>query len=157
MAVPAGGIRTPRSGLRCRSRRVRSESWTRRCPPKDARSNLWYSVRGRFWCAPVAAPAGSRARCRAAAPDGRWFPRYEQCLRADDAVVVLELIRELQRPARLAFGLLGERDDGRLIRDGGELPADVARGNAANGGRSGIVDDEAALFRALGVAALRAG
>src|SRR5262249_27800026 len=45
-------------------------------PPKDARSNLWCSVRRRFSCAPVAAPAGSRARCRAAAPDGRWFPRW---------------------------------------------------------------------------------
>src|SRR5262249_56729746 len=39
----------------------------------------------------------------------------------------------------------------------GELPGDVAGGSAANGGRPGVVDDEAALFGALGVAALRAG
>src|SRR6266446_6715277 len=83
--------------------------------------------------------------------------QLEQCLRADDAVVVLELVGKLQRPARLAFGFLGECDGGRLIRDGGELPGDVARGRAADGGRSGIVDDEATLLRALGIAALRAG
>src|SRR2546426_1039596 len=83
--------------------------------------------------------------------------QLEQCLRADDAVVVLELVGKLQRPARLAFGFLGECDGGRLIRDGGELPGDVARGSAADGGRSGIVDDEATLLSALGIAALRAG
>src|SRR5262249_40077822 len=79
----------------------------------------------------------------------------EQCLRADDAVVVLELVGELQCPARLAFRLLGERDGRRLVRDGGELPGDVARGGATNRGSAGVVNDEAALLRALGVAALR--
>jgi hypothetical protein len=77
-------------------------------------------------------------------------------MRADDAVIVLELVGELQGPARLAFRLLGERDGRRLVRDGGELPDDVARGGAANGGRPGVVDKEAALLGTLGVAALRA-
>src|SRR5262249_31360572 len=72
----------------------------------------------------------------------------------DDAVIVLELVGELQCPARLAFRLFGERDSRRLVRDGGELPGDVARGGAANGRRPGVVDDEAPLFGALGVAAL---
>src|SRR5262245_31111459 len=83
--------------------------------------------------------------------------KLEHRLRANDAVVVLELVGELQRPAHLTFRLLGERDGGRLVRDGGELPGNVARGSAANSGRSGIVDDEATLPRTLGIAALRAG
>ncbi len=83
--------------------------------------------------------------------------QLEHRLRADDAVIVLELVGELQRAARLAFRLLGERDGRRLVRDGGELPGDVARGRAAHGRRAGVVDDEAALLGALGVAALRAG
>ena len=82
-------------------------------------------------------------------PEGR--------LRADDAVIVLELVVELQGAARLAFRILGERDGRRLVRDGGELPADVARGRAAHGRRAGIVDHEAALLGALGTDGLRAG
>src|SRR4029453_1603363 len=70
--------------------------------------------------------------------------QLEQGLRADDAVILLEFVRELQRSSRLAFRLLGERDGRRLVRDGGELPGDVAGGNAANGGPPGVVDDEAA-------------
>jgi len=43
--------------------------------------------------------------------------QLEQCLRADDAVVVLELVGKLQRPARLAFGLLGDRPESRLYKE----------------------------------------
>src|SRR5262245_23868343 len=49
-------------------------------------------------------------------------------LRADDAVVVFQLVGELQRAARLPLRVLGERNGRRLVGNGGELPGDVARG-----------------------------
>src|SRR5215831_17664033 len=70
-------------------------------------------------------------RSRRVAVGSLAVEQLEHRLRADDAVIVLELVGELQRSARLAFRLLGERDGRRLVRDGGELPGDVARGGAA--------------------------
>src|SRR5262249_54231612 len=74
----------------------------------------------------------------------------EQRLGADNAIVVLDLVGERQRPARLAFRLLGERNGWRLVRDGCEIPAHVARRRPAHGGAAGVVDHEAALFGAPG-------
>ena len=76
--------------------------------------------------------------------------QLERRLRADNAVIVLELVGKLQRAARLPFRILGERDGRRLVRDGGELPGDVAAADAAHGRRAGLVDHEAALLGALG-------
>ena len=73
--------------------------------------------------------SGNRAPRRADAAAGRWCLRVlqrEGRLRADDAVVVLELVGELQRAARLRLRILGERDGRRAVRDGGELPGHVA-------------------------------
>src|SRR5262245_45966570 len=83
--------------------------------------------------------------------------QLEQRLRADDAVVVFELVGQLQRTAGLALRILGERNGRRLVRDGGELPGDVARGGTAYGRRASVVDQEAALLGALEAVALRAG
>src|SRR4029450_3422737 len=80
----------------------------------------------------------------------------ENRLRAGDAIIVLKLVGQLQRAARLALRLLGKRDGRRLIGDGGELPGNVARGRAAHGSRAGVVDHKTALLGTLGIG-LRAG
>ncbi len=83
-------------------------------------------------------PVGARARL---APEGG--------LRTDDAVIVLELVVELQRTARLAFRILGKRDRRRLVRNGSEVPAHVAGAGAAHGCNAAVVDDETALLGGL--------
>src|SRR5262249_57164023 len=92
-------------------------------------------------------------RSRRVAVGSLAVEQLEHRLRPDDAVIVLELVGEPQRPARLAFRLFGDRDGLRLVRDGGELPGDVARRGAANGRRPRLADDEAPLLLALRVAA----
>ena len=71
--------------------------------------------------------------------------QLEDRLRADDAVVVLDLVGHLQA-VRRRLRLAGERDGRRTIGDGGELPAKLAGGT--HGGGAVAVDDEAALGRA---------
>ena len=71
-------------------------------------------------------------------------------LRADHAVIVLDLVGELQRAARLRLRLLGERDGRRAIRDGGEREGDVLVEHAAQGRGAAIRDGVAVLFGAGG-------
>src|SRR5215467_10554460 len=75
-------------------------------------------------------------------------------MRTDDAVIVLELVGELQRATRLALGLLGERDGRGLVGDGSELPSQVADSGPAHGGRARLLDHKTAFFRSVCVAAL---
>ncbi len=71
-------------------------------------------------------------------------------LRAGDAVVVLHLVVEAQRAARLPLRLLDQRDGRRLVGDGGEPPGQVGADDAAHRRRAVALDDEAALFGARG-------
>ena len=51
--------------------------------------------------------------------------RANIALRFDDAVIVLHLVVELQRAARLRLGVLGQRDGRRLVRNGIEREGEV--------------------------------
>jgi hypothetical protein len=65
--------------------------------------------------------SGAPYSARGALPVGRAFCFSAKIrLRADDAVIVLDLVGELQRAARCGSGILGQRDGRRAIRDGGE-------------------------------------
>ena len=68
--------------------------------------------------------------------------QLEDRLRADDAVVVLELVGHLQA-VRRRLRLAGERDGRRTVGNGGELPGQIAR--SAHRGGAVAVDDEAPL------------
>src|ERR1700760_3250203 len=57
-----------------------------------------------------------------------------------DAVVVLELVRERERAARLQFRLLVERDGRRLVRNGVEGPDDVVVAEAGERGGAAVRD-----------------
>ena len=70
-------------------------------------------------------------------------------VRIDNAVVVLELVGELQRAAGLRFRILGERNGRRTVGNRRELPGHVAAAEAAHGGAAGIVDRKAPFIRAL--------
>ena len=92
---------------------------------------------------------GRREQCaRRLAIGADGFEQLEDRLRADDAVIVLDLVGELQRAARLAFRILGERDRRRLVGDGGELPGHVVGAEAAHADGARVVDDETALLGA---------
>ena len=75
-------------------------------------------------------------------------------LGVDHAVVVVHLVVELERAARLRLGILGERDGRRAIGNGGEAPGQAAA-DALHGGGAVALDDEAALLAAGGERLLR--
>src|SRR5262249_41507957 len=95
-------------------------------------------------------------RTRGVAVGALVAEQLEHRLRADNAVVILKLVGELQRAARLALRLFGEPDRRRLVGNRGELPCYIARSSTAHGGRAGLVDHEPALLGTLGVVALAA-
>ena len=134
------------------ARRQRQRRPRRR--PTDDRRDPWWSGRRRCGCAPAAAPAGSPAHRRADAARGRRaglvLLERESRLRADDAVIVLDLVGELQRAARLRLGILGERDRRRAIRDRGERAGHIVVEHAAQRRGAAIRDDEAMLLGAGG-------
>ena len=69
-------------------------------------------------------------------------------LRLDDAVVVLDLVVEPQRAARLPLRILDQRDRRRAVGDRGESPGEIAAADAAQRRRAVALDDEAALLGA---------
>ena len=94
-------------------------------------------------------------RPRGCAIGVRVIERIERRLGADHAVVVLDLVGQLQGTARLALRILGECNRGRMIGNGGELPNDIPRGSAMHARGSSRADDEAALLGTLRVDGLR--
>ena len=87
-------------------------------------------------------------RARRASVGRRLLLQREIRLRADHAVIVLDLVGELQRTARLRLRLLGERDRRRAIRNGGERERDVLVEHAAQGRGAAIRDGVAMLLGA---------
>src|SRR5581483_6232851 len=71
-----------------------------------------------------------------------------------DAVIILDLVDELERAARLALRILGERDRRRAVRRRGKGPLRLPRGRADM--RGAIAGDGEMLFvGALGRSFLR--
>ena len=106
------------------------------------------------------AAAGARLRQRE-----RKFRRFEQRthrragrrvvvlereigMRFDHAVVVVHLVVEPQRTARLPLRILDQRDGRRAVGDGGERPGEIAAADAVQHRRAVALDQEAALLAA---------
>ena len=129
--------RSARCGPRCRPRRARSASSSTSAPAQGC------SDRSLVVCAD--AGAGARLRQhqrevrRAVTADAAAWPSAacraglarERRLRVDHAVVVLDLVGEQQRAARLRLRLLGERDGRRAVRNGVEGPGHVVAARRA--------------------------
>ena len=118
------------------------------------------------------AAAVARARLRQRQPhDGRLEQRMrgggagfrvrvlegEIRLRVDHAVIVLQLVVEPQRAARLRLRRLEQRDGRRPIGNGGESPGEIAAADAAQARAAVALDDEAAFGGTLGQRLLRIG
>ena len=66
----------------------------------------------------------------------------------DHAVVVVHLVVEPQRAARLPFGILDQLDGRRPVGNGGEIPGEIAAADAMHGGGAVGLDDQAVFLGA---------